>query len=395
MPSCVEQIKLRRVFSKRTPLNLTPNALALALEEFKAKGQAWLDLTVSNPTEAGFSYPAELLQGLSNPRSLAYRPEARGVNLNPIVELWQRRGYAVRAEQIALTVSTSEAYSLLFKLLCDPFDEVLVPRPSYPLLDHLAQFENVVLRDYQLCYDGSWSFDWASIEAALSPKTRAICVVSPNNPTGSYLKHDELERLLSFGLPVICDEVFADYPLTQDARRVTSVVGMREGLFFSLDGLSKTVGLPQMKLGWITVSGAPDNISASMQRLEFMLDAYLSVSTPIQLAAAHFLSVGQIVTNSIRERLLANHAWLRERLRSTSVSLLFAEGGWYATLQLPKIMTDEAWALLLLKDHQILTQPGYFYDFEEEAHLVVSLITPPEIFRSGIERLLSAVSPQC
>ncbi|MDX2053472.1 MAG: pyridoxal phosphate-dependent aminotransferase [Polyangiaceae bacterium] len=383
------------MFSQRLPENLSPNPLTEALAALRGKALNVRDLTLSNPTQAGFAYPGELLAPLSAPAALAYDPNSTLVERSPIVDLWKRRGYCVAPSQVVLTASTSEAYAALFKLLCDPDDEVLVPRPSYPLLDHLARFESVILRDYRLSYDGSWAIDWDSLERARTEKTRAICVISPNNPTGSYLKADELERLEALGLPVISDEVFGDYPLTSDNRRITSVVGAKTGLFFSLDGLSKSVGLPQMKLSWITVAGEPALVRAATERLEFVLDAYLSVSTPIKTAASHFLSVGKVVTRSIHERVLGNYRVLGECLRNTPVSLLFAEGGWCAVLQLPTLMTDEAWALKLLNEKHVLTQPGYFYDFEEEARLVVSLLTPPEILSQGIEALLELVAGCC
>lgn len=380
------------MFSKRAGQEQPPNRLSETLARIRRSPEPWIDLTLANPTQAGLSYPKELLTDLSNPAALQYQPEALGVDRSPMVALWQRRGYQVSPEQIVLTASTSEAYAILFKLLCDPGDEVLVPRPSYPLLDHLTTLESVNLSNYRLSYDGSWSIDWVSVEAALSEKTRAICIVNPNNPTGSYLKQDELQRLLALGLPVISDEVFGDYPLRTDERRVRSVVGMQTGLFFSLDGLSKSVGLPQMKLAWITVAGEAEKVAAATERLGFLLDTYLSVSTPIQLAAPQLLLLGRTVQQGIQARILENHEWLGQRLQGSLVSPLFTEGGWCAALRLPKWMTDEAWALAILMEARTLTQPGYFYDFEEEALLVVSLLTPPDSFRSGIEQMLGVVT---
>jgi alanine-synthesizing transaminase len=378
-------------WSRRSSFSLSPNAWSRRAEGLAQGDEPWWDLTVSNPTQVGFGHAPSLLDSLADPRSLQYEPEALGLQRQPIAELWGRRGYSVSPSQIAVTAGTSEAYGVLFKLLCDPGDSVLIPAPSYPLLHELSRFEGVELRPYPLTYDGAWSIDLDSLRRQRTATTRAVCVVNPNNPTGSYLKPAELEALLELGLPVISDEVFWDYPLQGPDAPRESVVAATSGLCFSLDGLSKTAALPQLKLGWITVAGDAGLTSEALGRLEVLLDAYLSVGTPVQLALAQLLREAEPVRRGIQGRTLANYEWLKERLRQTVVTPLFCEGGWYASLALPALMTDEAWAELVADEARVLTHPGYFFDFLEEARLVVSLLSPEALFQQGIERLLSVV----
>lgn len=355
-----------------------------------------LDLTESNPTRAGFTYPSvEILSGLADPRGLRYEPTPQGLlrAREAVAEHYAARGVAVTPERILLTASTSEAYAYLFKLLADPEDQILSPRPSYPLFEFLAALESVEVRQYPLRYDGAWHIDFHALEAAITARTRAIVVVNPNNPTGSFLKQEELARLdalaAGHGIALISDEVFADYGFGEDPRRVTTLTGDRQALTFSLSGLSKVAGLPQMKLGWMIASGA--DREGAIERLELIADTYLSVATPVQGAAEAMLASAGIVQEQIRERTAANLAFLRAQVPGSAANLLQVEGGWYATLQIPRTRSEEEWTLLLLRDHDVLIQPGFFFDFESEAYLVLSLLTEPPTFQAGVRRLCAII----
>jgi aspartate/methionine/tyrosine aminotransferase len=380
------------VFSQRTAWNLTPNELTRALESARASGRPLLDLTVSNPTQAGLRHAAAALSGLSHPRGLRYVPHPFGAATarQAVARTYAEQGAVVSAERICLTASTSEAYSFLFKLLCDPGDEVLVPEPSYPLFEHLAGLDGVRLVPYRVAYDGTWYLDVPSLRSAVSPRTRAILVVSPNNPTGNYLKRRELEELASLKLPLLADEVFAPYAFGPDPERVTSVLGGPAPLAFALGGLSKLAALPQLKLAWIAVDGAPSLVSAAVERLEVIADTYLSVGTPVQLALEELLAASRGVEHAIRERTRANLARLRAGTAGTSVSLLRAEGGWYAVLRLPNLGVD--WCRELLEKDGVYVQPGWFYDFGDDHHVVLSLLTQEEEFERGARLLLERVA---
>lgn len=375
-----------RVFSSRLNWDVQTNPLSALLERKRRGGARILDLAESNPTRAGFEYPRAILHSLASERALRYEPAPRG--LESAREAVSRYyGGAVPASRILLTASTSEAYGYLFKLLCDPGDEVLTPRPSYPLFEFLASLESVRVRQYRLDYDGAWSIDFDSLEALIGPRTRAIVVVNPNNPTGSFLKTDELSRLEKIGIPIVSDEVFADYEFSPDSSRERTLAGERRVLTFSMSGLSKIAGLPQMKLAWIAASG-PD-WSRAMDRLELIADTYLSVATPVQAALPALLScpVGQ----QIRARTRSNLDSLRSAAAGSACRVLDVEGGWYATLQVPRIRSEEEWALDLLGKHDVHVQPGFFFDFETEAFLVLSLLTPPAVFAGGVRRILAAM----
>jgi alanine-synthesizing transaminase len=375
-------------FSQRLHWDTRPNRLTELLARKRTEGAMILDLTESNPTNAEFAHPAEAIsKALADSRALRYEPAPKGMRS-------AREAIAVRyggidPERILLTASTSEAYSYLFKLLCDPNDEVLAPRPSYPLFEFLAALESVRAVQYPLFYHDGWMLDAAALESLITPRTRAIIVVNPNNPTGSYLKQGELKVLAGFGLPIISDEVFADYPFADDAARVSTLAGADNVPSFSLSGLSKVSGLPQMKLGWIIANG--HGMSDALARLELIADTFLSVSSPVQLALPTLLAAADSIQQQIRSRTISNLQFLREQIRGKPVSLLEVEGGWYATLQVPRTRTEEEWVLLLLEKQNTLVQPGFFYDFDQEAFLVISLLTPEPIFRGGIDRLNSTI----
>lgn len=372
------------MFSSRFHWDHQTNRLTRLLTDKRRAGEPVLDLTESNPTRAGLDYPREILQAFDDPRMLSYDPAPAGsIEARAAVSrYYAARGYSVDAERILLTASTSEAYAYLFKLLANPGDNVLVPRPSYPLFEFLAGSEAVEVLHYPLVYDGAWSIDMVALEAAVTDRTRAIVLVNPNNPTGSFLKRDELAGLQRLGLPLISDEVFSDYAFEADAARVSTLVDVRGSLAFSMSGLSKVAGLPQMKLGWIVCNDA-----ATLEKLEWIADTYLSVSTPVQCAAGKLLAAGESVQRQIRERTAANLAYARTALVGSSLGILQVEGGWYITLRMPRTRTEEEWALDLLS-RGVLVQPGFFYDFESEAFLVVSLLTPPAVFQEGIARIL-------
>ena len=383
-----------RVFSSRLKWDSPANPLAALLAEKRRAGARVLDLTESNPTHAGFEYPGdEILAALADGRSLRYDPAPRGLHSarEAVSQYYAQRGVAADPSRILLTASTSEAYSYLFKLLADPGDEILVPRPSYPLFEFLAAMESVQIRQYPLRFDGAWYIDFEALEHAAGPRARAIVVVNPNNPTGSFLKLQERARLEEFsaarGLAILSDEVFSDFALAPDPARVATLAGGCNALTFSMSGLSKIAGLPQMKLGWI-VAGGPKH-EAALNGLEWIADTYLSVAAPVQLALPRLLGAAEPVRAQILERTRANLAFLRGAIAPASpFQALPVEGGWYAILQVPRVRGEEQWALDLLDLHDVLVQPGFFYDFDAEAFLVLSLLTPSQVFEQGVDQVL-------
>jgi alanine-synthesizing transaminase len=364
------------------------------LDEKRAAGAPILDLTESNPTAAGFAYPSDaILSALADPRSLRYEPAAAGMPTAraAVSEYYSGR---VRPDRILLTASTSEAYAFVFKLLADPGDEVLVPSPSYPLFDYLAALESVRVVQYPLVYQGSWNIDFDALARSITSGSRAIVLVNPNNPTGSFLKQSELGPLLALcrehNLALISDEVFTDYVFEDDARLVRSLTDIDEVLTFSLSGLSKVAGLPQLKLGWIVTGGPPIDREKAFGRLELIADTYLSVGAPVQWAAPALLGLRGELQRQILGRVRVNRAFLTSQIGPTSPwNLLSTEGGWYAVLEAPRIQSEEEWVLNLLTDDNVLVQPGFFFDFEKEAFLVISLLTPEDVFRAGIRRILA------
>lgn len=384
------------MFSSRLHWDLRPNRLAQALGAMRRLGAEVLDLTESNPTRAGLSYPDEvILDAFRNPRSLVYEPVPAGIRpaRQTVADYYAARGQIVDPACVFLTASTSESYGWLFKLLAEAGAEVLVPRPSYPLFEFLAQMELVRVVQYPLIYSDGWSIDLGALTRAVSERTRAIVVVNPNNPTGSFVKRYELERLVELcaerALALISDEVFADYRLGADPERVPSLTGIEAVLTFSLSGLSKAAGLPQMKLGWIVIGGPPALRAEAMERLELIADTYLSVGTPVQHALPRLLAAGESVRQQIAARIGQNLATLRGLIESDSPArVLKVEGGWYATLRVPCTKSEEQWSLDLLQQDHVLVQPGFFYDFESEAYLVLSLLTPSDAFCEGVKRIL-------
>jgi aspartate/methionine/tyrosine aminotransferase len=386
------------VLSYRSLFDLSPNAIARALAKAREAGRPILDLTESNPTHAGLPYAGQvILQAMVQPPALSYEPSPFGLPLarEAVAKQMAAGGVAIDPGRVVLTASTSEAYAFLFKLLCDPGDEVLVPRPSYPLFDHLAQLEAVRSIPYRLAYDGAWHIDLPSLRSALSARTRAIIVVNPNNPTGSYVKREELEVLGSLGLPIVSDEVFASYPLRDDPSRVGSAL-KAEGapLVFALGGLSKLSALPQMKVAWMAVGGTNAQVQQALGRLEVIADAFLSVATPMQRALPGFLASRGVVRKALDERLRNNCRVLREMAVGSSASLLDVEGGWYATLRLPRTRSEQEWVLRFLEEDGVYVHPGHFFDFEGEAYVIVSLLAPEAILAEGVGRIISRVDAE-
>jgi len=379
-------------YSRRLHWTTPRNRLATLLAARRAARAPLLDLTGTNPTQAGFEYPArEILQALTHPGALTYDPSAAGLPQarEAVAGYYADLGFNVHPERILLTASTSEAYSFLFKLLCDPGCSVLPPRPSYPLFDYLARLELCRLSSYPLHYDGAWS---PVPELADTTNARAWIAVSPNNPTGSYLKQHEPARFHAAApLPIICDEVFTCYALREDPSRIHSMAGQDTTPSFSLSGLSKICGLPQMKLGWIVASG--EGASDSMARLELIADTFLSASAPVQYASVQWLALRGAVQSAILSRARENLAILRRLAGPTSpLTLLDAEGGWTAVLRIPGSLSDEERVYRLLDQDNVLLQPGYFYDFDGGTYVVVSLLTRPGHLEEGITRLLRRVS---
>ena len=382
------------MFSARLDWSIRPNPISELLARKRAAGASILDLTESNPTHAGIEYPAaEIMRAFQDSSMLQYDPQPFGM-MSAREAVAEYYGGQVAADRIVLTASTSEAYSYLFKLLANPGDEILVPRPSYPLFEFLAKLESVRIVQYPLFYDHGWHVDMAALRSAITQASRAIVVVNPNNPTGSYLKTHELEEMAAIaesrGLAIISDEVFADYALSDDPRRVTTLAHLERGLVFSLSGLSKTVGLPQMKLGWMVVSGSDGDRRAALERLEFIADSYLSVGAPVQAAVRALLAPRRAIQDQIRTRVASNLDAIRARAAS-ELRILDVEGGWYAIVQPPRVETEEGWVLGLLEHENVLVQPGFFYDFDSEPYLVLSLLTDAPAFTEGLGRLLRFV----
>ena len=382
------------MFSSRLPSALEPNAISQSVSALRADGVPLLDLTETNPSNVGLSCSPDVLAELSNPLAARYSPEPLGMaSAREAVARSYGPAPAVDPAHVILTASTSEAYALLFKLLCDPRDEVLIPQPSYPLFDSLTALDAVDARPYRLEYHGTWWIDRDSVDLACTTRTRAILVVSPNNPTGSMLRAGDRDWLASLaadrGIAIIADEVFADYPL-RPARDASSFLGESRALTFVLGGLSKSAGLPQLKLGWMVVSGPSELAAQAIQRLEVICDTYLSVSTPVQIAAPALIAAGRDVRARIQARITGNLA-VAERLVAAvpAVSLLSPEGGWSVALRVPATESEEALVLRLLQDAHVLVHPGFFFDFAGEAFLVISLLPEPAVFEAAMGRLLA------
>ncbi len=388
-----------RMFSDRTNWKLTRNRLTEALEEVRSSGARVLDLTISNPTRVGLRYDEPLiLESLASPQAMDYDPQPRGLlRAREAVAAYYRNEHDLSAfdpEQVVLTTSTSEGYSFVFRLLCNPGDELLVPKPSYPLFEFLADLQDVKLASYPLIYDHGWQVDFPSLQKAVTTRSRGVVVVHPNNPTGSYVHQHERESLNRFcreyGLALIADEVFLDY--AHDRNRRQSFASNQEVLTFTLSGVSKISALPQMKVAWIATSGPAAEVEQAQARLEVIADTYLSMNAPIQWASPALLEQRKSIQQQLLDRVLGNLAELDRLLAvQKTCQRLQVEGGWYAVVRVPVTQTDEELAVDLLKQKSVLVHPGHFYDFPSDGYLVVSLIAVQDDFSEGIRRLLEAV----
>lgn len=418
------------MFSERTNWRLTQNRFTRSVEESRARGAKLLDLTASNPTRVGLKYnSAAILDALRSERALDYDPQAKGLlSARKAVagyyqEMFSRDGsgvaglaprVAVDPEEIVLTASTSEGYSYVFRLLCNAGDELLVPKPSYPLFEFLADLQDVKLVPYPLIYDHGWQMDFHSMEKAVTARTRGVVLVHPNNPTGSYVKREELLPLNAFclehELALVVDEVFLDYGLSAETvrqaaelqstgqprtsalmpnMRAPSFVENEAVLTFTLSGLSKISALPQMKVAWIVTSGPKNILKEATARLEVIADTYLSMNAPIQWATATLLDQRGDLQKQLMDRVHANLAELDRQLAGQkSCERLQIEGGWYAVLRVPVTRSDEELAIALVHEKSVLVHPGHFYDFESDGYLVLSLIPDAQEFRVGLSRVL-------
>ena len=390
------------MFSHRSDWKLTPNRFTEVQQQLRAAGMEVLDLTVSNPTRAELYYDAEtILQSLINPGATDYDPQPKGLlTARQAVTnyyLKQHEEFDIDPESVVLTTSTSEGYSYVFRLLCNPEDEILVPKPSYPLFEFLADLQDVKLVPYPLIYDHGWQIDFPSLYKAVNHRTRAVVVVHPNNPTGSYVSATERTELNNFcreyNLALIVDEVFLDY--AHDGASRMTFAANQHALTFTLSGLSKISGLPQMKLAWVVTSGPSEQVNAALARLEVIADTYLSMNAPIQLAAPVLLEQRKNIQPLLLDRVRANLEDLdRGIARQKTCQRLSVEGGWYAVLRAPVTQSDEDLAIDILRKMSVLLHPGHFYDFPSDGHLIVSLITPPKQFREGMGRVLELMNKE-
>jgi aspartate/methionine/tyrosine aminotransferase len=382
------------MFARRTEWNLAPNRYALAVEKARVGGQKLLDLTASNPTTVGLRYESErILRALQHPRALEYEPASKGIlpAREAVAAYYAAHGAAVLPEQIILTVSTSEAYSYCFRLLCDPGDEVLVPAPSYPLFEFLADIQDVRLVPYELVYDHGWQIEFESLRRAISARSRAIMIVHPNNPTGHFTRQWELDRLNTLcrehELALVADEVFLDYGL--GAEKPLSFASNAGALTFTLSGLSKICALPQIKVAWIVASGPRELVAEALARLDVIADTYLSPNAPVQWAIAELLETRAEIQRQVRERAERNLAELDRQLAAAKMTTRLAfEAGWYAVLRTSAAQSDEELAIALLERCGVLVHPGHFFNFPGAGYLVVSLIAPEEEFCEGIGRAI-------
>jgi alanine-synthesizing transaminase len=383
------------MFASRTNWNLTSNRLSEALARHRDAGKPLLDLTAANPTECGFDYDRQaILQALSNPESLSYDPDPKGLlsARRAVAGYYSAREITVPVEDIILTTSTSEAYSFAFRLLCNPGDELLIPEPSYPLFSFLADIQDVKLVGYPLLYDHGWQIDFHALQQAIAERTRGIIVVNPNNPTGHFCKSAEMEKLNKMCAPhqiaIIADEVFLDFNLAENIPR--SFAANTESLTFTMSGLSKISGLPQMKAAWVITNGPEELKAQSLARLEVIADTFLSMNAPVQRAVPVFLDLRHGFQKQVMARVRKNLAELDKLLLAQNAcARLDVEGGWYAVVRVPATRSDEDLAIELLNARGVYVHPGHFFDFPADGYLIVSLITPKHDFNEGMKRLLS------
>jgi len=379
------------VLSCRLNWSIEQTPLSLAIERARLGPMPVLDLSCSNPTAVGLPYPHDdIAAAFSRVTDYSYRPDPLGFleARREIAAQYERQGFSVSPEQIILTSSTSEGYSFLLKLLCDIGDEVLVPSPSYPLFDYLIPLDLARPQNYLLAFDGTWFIDFEDLQQRINTRTKAIVVVSPNNPTGQYLKRHEAERLAEIAvrnnLAIICDEVFVNFPHQDGDAGTISPLLEANATTFLLNGLSKGSGMPQVKLAWIVAAAPAPQQRGILSALELISDTYLSVSTAVQVALPELLKIGNRIRSSIQQRTGVNLAAVNDLLRRSCAQALAVEGGWSVILQLPHTRTEEEWCLALLNEFRVIAQPGYLFDMPREPYVVVSLLTPPPDLIAGI-----------
>ncbi len=393
------------MFARRTNWKLDENAYTRALHRLRQSGEPILDLTVSNPTTCGFHYDAEMiLESLRDPAALVYSPDPKGLlsAREAVAGYYQDKvpGAHFDPAHLILTTGTSEAYSFLFRLLCEPGDEVVIAHPSYPLFDFLADIQDVQLRPFHLLYDHGWQMDFHALREAISARTRAILLVHPNNPTGHFVKTDEAAQLNDIcrerGLALVVDEVFFDYavpPPAASQMRCGTFASNASALTFVLSGLSKISALPQCKVAWIAAEGPDSLVQDALARLEIIADTFLSLNSPVQRALPTLLGQRASMQAQIRRRIQTNLDYLDTRLAARNCATrLELEGGWYAVLRVPAVESDEALAIRLLEQHLVSVHPGHFYNFPGDGFLVLSLLTPAEVFEEGSRRLLDCLA---
>ncbi len=386
-------------FAHRTDWRLDINPLMHLKEKFQRENIAYIDLTESNPTHCGFHYPGEILSAFSKSQNLMYQPDPQGIPKarEAVSRYYQKKGFRVEPQRIFLTASTSEAYSFLFRLLLNPGEQVLIGQPSYPLFQFLLDLNDAQMDRYPLLYDErGWYIDLVTLEKAIHPKTKAIVVVNPNNPTGSFLTQQDLSGITEIcqrrRLVLICDEVFSDYAFEEDPQRVLSLVDNRSILCFCLGGISKSLGLPQMKLSWMVGTGPQDTWRDALGRLEVIADTYLSVNALSQNALKIWFSMKEDIENQILRRLKQNLTFLKKAFLSLNqCCCLSPQGGWYAVVKLSPTQREEKWAFDFLKEDHVFVHPGYFFDFPEEPYVVLSLLPKPDLFKEGVNRILNRI----
>jgi aspartate/methionine/tyrosine aminotransferase len=385
------------MFSNRLPGHADVNALSRAVARLKSAGTSIVDLTESNPTHVDLPYELDLLSAAASERALCYDPQPFGLRTarEAVSADYARRGVAVDPECIVLSASTSEAYSWLFKLLCNPGESVLIPQPSYPLFEHLTRLESVRAVPYQLEYHGRWEIDFEEIAAA-TDDVRAVLLVSPNNPTGSYVTPREADTLAGIcrerGWALVSDEVFAEYALDEETP-ATEIARRASVLSFTLGGASKSLGLPQMKLAWTIVDGPVKQRIDALSRLELIADTFLPVNTPVQVAAPDLFRRAAPIRQAIHQRVSRNLSAARDVARAyPACEVLRVEGGWTAVVRVPATRSEEALTLGLVQDEHVLVHPGFFFDFSHEAFVIVSLLPQEDVFVEAFARVLRYAS---
>jgi len=389
----------KKIFSKRTGWELSTNSIMHSLNEARGSGSEVLDLTISNPTKCGFDYDEDkIIKTFCKNENLLYAPDSQGLLScrNIVSKYYEEKGIKVSGKNLFLSSSTSEGYSNVFRLLTNPGDEVMFPAPSYPLFHFLVDLNDVNMCNYNLVYDGEWKFDFDSIRNSISSKTKAIVIVSPNNPTGSMLSEDDVCKLneicVEQSIPIICDEVFSDFMLKDDVKH-RSMANNSDVLTFTLSGISKILGMPQMKLSWMNISGPQDLVDEAINRMDVIADTYLSVNTPIQNAFEGLIDLREDIQGQIIERIRNNLNFLKENAnQGKNCEVLDASAGWYAVLKMPNAKAEEDWVIDLLKEDSVYVHPGYFYDFSDDGHIVLSLLAQESIFQQGVLRIMKKIS---